>query len=424
VVLSLATRLLAMVVSLGSTLLTTRLLIDEVGASTYAQINLITSLIILLPFVDLGMGTAVATAVASEERPAVVRVLRTSLRCVALAGAVVAATALVLALAPGWRTLLGTSGLGENGSNAALVTVALLFAVNAPLGLGQRAMLGLHRNHVVGAVGGAQAALSLLTTWLLLRSGAPAWTYVVPVPLAMLICSASLFAWSCHLMGIPAPTLVREAVVRSRFPGTRIRGTAAAAMVITCATALAMQTDRLILSHLSNAHALAQYVLAAQLYAPIWAVVSTAGLALWPIFRRANRPGSDPSPAAALDRYVVAFVGLGIVSAAGYLLLSPLVVSVMSGGAVHLPLALRLAFAALILVQCAQVPSGMYLFGRRGLRIQAALVTGMAVLNVLLSVALIPRAGAAAPVIGSVVATLVVQLVPTYLIARSGRVPD
>jgi O-antigen/teichoic acid export membrane protein len=424
VALSLGSRVLAMATSMACGVLSTRMLIEAQGPSVYAQINLIVTLVALLPFVDLGVGVAVTNAVSTDGPRRAVPVLRTSLRCIAGTSAAVLVVSLGCAAVPGWRSLLGIDGLDDGQSNAAVLVVAALFVLNAPLGVGQRAMLGLQRNHVVGAFAGVQAALALVATWVLVSTDAPVWALVAPTPLAMLLCSAALFGWSCRLIGIRARFLVAETLFPRRFPGARIRTTAVAALLITCGTALAMQTHRLLLSHLSDVGQLAQYALAAQFYAPVWGVVSTAGLALWPMFRQraAQDPGADRGRL--LDRYVLAFLGLGIVFATGYLVLSPVFADLLSDGTVTLETPLRWAFAALILVQCAQVPSGMALFGPRGLRIQAGLVLGMAALNLGLSWAMTPALGATAPVLGTVLSTLAVQLVPTYVLARTGRVDD
>ena len=47
---------------------------------------------------------------------------------------------------------------------------------------------------------------------------------------------------------------------------------------------LARRTGRVLLAHLSTPAELSRYALTAQIYAVCWQVLSTAGLAYWPIF--------------------------------------------------------------------------------------------------------------------------------------------
>jgi O-antigen/teichoic acid export membrane protein len=423
VVLSFASRLLATAVSVSCTLVTTRLTVDALGLSTYAQINVITTLVLLLPFLDLGMGAAVTNAVATGTRHQLVAVLRTALRSIAVSATVLLAVVAVVASVIGWRSVLGLTTLDGGQSNSALLTLALLIGINAPLAVGQRVLLGLHRSHVVGALVAVQALGTVGFTWLLTRLAVPAWVYVVPMPLAVLGCSAVGLAWSCRLLDLRMTRVLGEAVRRTRFPGTTIRATAVASVTITCGTAVAMQSDRLLLAHLGTPDALAHYVIAAQIYLPVWGLVTTAGLALWPVLRQRVQDGAGLG-VALLHRYIGAFFALGLACAATFLILGQPIADLVTGGRVDLPASLLWSLAALLIVQCVQFPSGMYLTGPRGLRTQARLTCLMVAVNIPLSVALIPVLGPAGPAAGSAVAVLVTQLVPTYLTARSGRVTD
>jgi O-antigen/teichoic acid export membrane protein len=398
-------------------------MVQALGLSVYAEVNVVATLVLLLPFLDLGTGAAVTNAVATGSREQVVDSLRTALRWVAVAAGAVVATAAAVILTVGWQPLLGLGTLGPEDSDRAVLVLALLVALNAPLALGQRALLGLHRNHVVGAMVAVQAVLALLATWMLTQLDAPPWLYVAPLPLAVVACSAVMFVRSCRLLGLRVGPLLAEAALPRRFPGTPIRATAAASLVITCGTALSQQTDRLLLSHAGTGEDLAQYVIAAQIHLPIWGLVTTAGLALWPVLRQ--RLHHDPDTARRLlHRYIGVFLALGATCAAAYVGVAPLLADLITGGAVELPAPLLWALAGLLLVQCVQFPSGMYLMGPRGLRAQAWLVVLAVTVNLPLSMALIPVAGAAGPVLGSVVAVVLVQLLPTYLLARSGRLTD
>ncbi len=84
---------------------------------------------------------------------------------------------------------------------------------------------------------------------------------------------------------------------RGRSEGERVFDTAWPMLVQMIALPLAMQSNRLILSHVSSVDELATYSLASQMYNPIFSVSIAASMALWPVFARARSRGeSDVSP--------------------------------------------------------------------------------------------------------------------------------
>lgn len=55
-------------------------------------------------------------------------------------------------------------------------------------------------------------------------------------------------------------------------------------LVQAIALPISMQSDRLVLSHVSTPSELARYNLGAQLFLPVWQVITASGTALWPVF--------------------------------------------------------------------------------------------------------------------------------------------
>jgi O-antigen/teichoic acid export membrane protein len=76
----------------------------------------------------------------------------------------------------------------------------------------------------------------------------------------------------------------KEAPFPRRFKGAKIVDQAWPMTVIMIALPVGIQTDRIILSHVTTSAELAQYNLASQMYTPIFALVSAAGFTLWPRF--------------------------------------------------------------------------------------------------------------------------------------------
>ncbi|MFQ1003615.1 lipopolysaccharide biosynthesis protein [Modestobacter sp. SSW1-42] len=403
-------RLLVLPVSAVLGIVVTRLLIDDYGPAAYAQYGLLVGLGALLPFADLGMAAAVMNAVSSSAHPAsddaVRRTLVTALRVLVASALVLALLTVAVSVLGLWPALLG-DGLLPGPGPAVVAGCLLLIALGIPVGIGQRVLVGLGRNHVAIAVQGLLTPVVLLVLLALVWTGLPAGGVFPVVPYAVTLVLALICTWLAARSTAPVFGQALRAAPRLRTErGGPVLGVAWPMLVVMVAVPLAMQSDRLLLSHLRGDADLAQYNLAAQMFVPVWSVVNAAGLALWPVFARAraDRSSASPFPMAA------AFAGAGVVLAGGVALLSPWLAEVASGGRISLDAPLVVAFAALMVVQAAKYPLGMYLTDAAGLRFQAGMVVLMAAANLGLSWVLTERWGAPGPVVGSLLSVVVFEL--------------
>jgi O-antigen/teichoic acid export membrane protein len=395
----------------------TRLIVDRYGPDAYAQYGLLVGIGALLPFTDLGMSAAVMNAVAESPEPSrdehVRRTLLTAIRVLLGSALLLTAVTLGITLLGGWHALFG-AGLGSGGSAAAAACLFLI-ALAIPVGIGQRMLIGLGRNHVAVLLLGLQTPIVLgvllLVTWLGIR--VPDAVAAIPYAVAFV-----LSVWCTWLAARRLRPVFRDAVravLRLRAErGAKVLDVAWPMLVQLVAVPLAMQSDRLVLSHVRGAGELARYTLAAQMFTPIWAVVNAAGFALWPVFARARARGASQSP----FPLALGFAGAGLVASTVIAVASPWLAALATGGKVTVPAHLAVGFSALMLVQAAKFPLGMFLTDARGLRFQAAMIAAMLPVNLGLSVLLAGTFGAVGPVIASVVGVTVFELVANALYVR------
>jgi O-antigen/teichoic acid export membrane protein len=180
------------------------------------------------------------------------------------------------------------------------------------------------------------------------------------------------------------------------------------------AVPLAMQTDRLVLSHRAGTDVLAEYSLAAQMFTPIWAVVSAGGIALWPAFARARAEGAPGSPFPMSAAFGAGAATLALAVAVA----SPFLAEVASGGAISVGLPVVISFAILMVLQAVKYPLGMYLTDPPGLRYQARMIVTMLPVNVGLSWYLTGPLGAAGPVVGSLVGVAFFEVLANVVLVR------
>jgi O-antigen/teichoic acid export membrane protein len=406
---SAGSRLVVLPVSALLGIVLTRLVIDEYGSDAFAQYGLLVGIGALLPFADLGMSAAVMNAVGASEDPAhddgVYRVIVSAVRVLLCSAAVLAALSVALLVFGWWPTLLGPGLLDGSGPMVA-TTCLLLIAAAMPVGIGQRVLTGLGRNHVSILVLGAQTPVVLAVVFILVRSDVDAG------PAIAVVAYAATFVLSVLLTFIAAREL-RPLLWRALRGALRVRSVRGAAvmnvawpmLVQMIALPLAMQTDRLILSHRAGADVLAEYNLASQMFTPIWAVISAGGITLWPAFARARAQGQTLSPGS----MAWAFGAAAALMAGGVALVSPWLADLASGGAITLSWGLVAAFGLLMSLQGLKYPLGMAMTDVAGLRRQALMVVLMLPANLGLSWWLAGELGAAGPVIGSAIGVGIFQ---------------
>lgn len=413
-------RMIVLPVSALLGLVLTRVVIGEYGEGAYAQYALLVGIGALIPFADLGISAAVMNAVAGSDDPRqdpeLRGVLVSALRLLTLSASVIVLVALLITGAGAWPTLLGEGLLPGSGPQAAALSLVVI-ALGLVISFGQRILAGLGRFHLFILLGGLQTPIVLGVTLLLVATDTGSGTY-----LAVLAYAAS-FVVGLITLAIAsravAPAVRRAASDAWRLRtvrGAKIMDTALPMLVQMIALPLAMQSDRLVLSHVSGVEALTEYSLAAQMFNPFVGVIAVAGLALWPVFARARTSGvrSEVSPLGMAG----AFGGIAVVLGVTVALCSGFLADLASGGTITLSRALVVSFAALVVLQALKYPLGMYMTDARGLRYQAFMIAAMLPCNLGLSVLLAERYGAAGPVIGSAVGVLVFQVLANWWYVR------
>jgi len=190
--------------------------------------------------------------------------------------------------------------------------------------------------------------------------------------------------------------------------GVRIVNTAGPQLLQSLAIPIAFQTDQLLLSHLGQSQALAEYGLANRLFNMLTQTVMAAGVAMWPMFARARADKRVESP----FKPAIAFSGGGFLLALVLVAITPWAARVMSGGEVVLPSVLVWAFAAYVAVEAGKQPLGMYMTDPRGLQFQVIPVLILVPMNLAISWVLIGPFDAAGPILGSVISVVLCQILP------------
>lgn len=413
-------RILVLPISAILGILITRLLIEHYGVGAFSQYQLLVAIAAMLPFADLGISAAVITVVGQSDDPArddrVDRVLVTAVRGLTVSAIVLTLICVVISLTGTWRTLLGGKLMPDSGPTAALLC-GVLIAIALPIGFGQRILTGLHRAHVTVLLQSIATPVVLLVLLTFIWTGANLGGYVA------VAAYAGTFV-GCLVMTIMASRAIRPAVGRALGRAWRLRtvrgggvyDTAWPMLVQMIAMPIAMQSDRVILSHVSDLDNMGQYNIGAQIYMPVVAVIGAAGYALWPVFARARADSTAQAPSPMKLAKVFGLAAAAICLVLG--LAAPLLAKLASGGEIQLGVWLIVAFSVLTVMQALKYPLGMYLTDPRGMRFQAVTSILFLIANLGISLVLAIHFGAIGPVIGSALAVLVFQVLANWWWAR------
>jgi O-antigen/teichoic acid export membrane protein len=397
---------------------------DAVGVERFGEIMLIATLSQLLPFADLGVGAAVATESArltggSGDAERFRRTLLTALRTTIACFTTLTVVSVVIGLLGLWPTLLGLhepDPAARASANLAAVFALVVFGASLPFALGEPVLRGVGHLHRAVLLVGLSPPLALVFTTAVRAVGSRPFVYALAIPAGAAlgsVCCAGGAARTVHryLAGVP------KAVFRPRrHPGLPIAATAVPMFVVMLGLPLALQSDRLIIAHRLDATTLSTYSYVAQLYTPLWSVVSVAATALWPVF--AGREPLETSVRRTWQQGIVLLGSAGVALAALFVLLSRPIVGFMSGGTAAAGVPLVVSFAVLLVVQALHVGTGMLLISPSQLRFQALCVVALVLTNIPLSWVLAPALGASGPVVASAITVTGCQLLPGLVVAH------
>lgn len=395
-------------------LFTSRIIVQSFGVDAYAQYGLIASLPALLPFADLGIAAVIINAAAESTEPRsddrLRRTIVSACRVLITSGALIVAVSIAISILGLWPSILGP-GLMEGGGWVAGASIAL-FGIGLPLTIGPRLLVGLGRNTTQIATQALVAPTILVLIGLCVILAVPAAQYLaVFTYVASILVSTVALCIAAKIISPQFSAASREILHPRASPGAPVMNMAWPMLVQMVALPIAMQTSRIVVSHVGDPGQLAQYNLAAQIFSIALQTISASGIALWPVFAKARKGNRIESPMAP----TLWFLAGGVTIAAAMAVLSPWLTAFIADGKFQLAPLLVWSFVLFVALQAAKYPIGMYMTDLRGLRFQVIPAIIMVPLSLGISLALVPVLGAAGCVIGVSVAVALCQVIPNMI---------
>lgn len=390
----------------------TALIVRETGGAVFGLVSLVATIALLLPFADLGIGATVLSASAQlggpSHDPKAADVIRRAYRVLFAVAAVLVVVALCVMALDGWAAVVGFSSGPDD--RWAITVAACIFAFTIPAGLGVRILIGIDRNPLATLVLMSCPAFALGLTLVLYVSDVSGIWYAVSSLGGLLIGLALGTVLGLRLSGLGWSAFCGVSPSRTRS------GLLAGSMwlfLVGLGLPVGLQTGRVLLAHLSTPVQLSEYALMAQLYAVCWQVLSTAGLAYWPIF--VKRRAATEQTVRMWWRLTGAFAAIAALGTLGLFTLGPWAAAVLSGRRIEVSAWLALAFGVLLIGQAIHLPANVLLTRPNEARWQALWTLAMAALSIGLGCVAAAQFGAVGVVCASALAIFAAQVLPDLL---------
>jgi hypothetical protein len=405
-------RILGTPVTVLLSLINTAIIIRETGEAVYGLVALITTVTLLLPFADLGIGATVLSASAQlrgpNTDPNAADVIRRAYHVLCAVAVALIAVALGVMALDRWASLVGFSSGADD--RWAITVVACLFALTIPAGLGVRILIGIDRNPLATLVLMSCPAFSLSLTLLLRLTNADGIWYAVSSLGGLLLGEIIGTALALRLsgLGLSAFAPVGPDAIRSAL----LAGSAWL-FVVGVGLPAGAQTGRVLLAHLSTPGELSRYAVIAQLYAVCWQVLSTAAFAYWPAF--VKRRLATEETIRMWWRLSCTLGGAALIAAVALVAFAPWAANVLSGGRIDVSPWLALAFGAILVGQAIHLPTFVLLTRPQEARWQASWTMVMAIVSIGLGYEVAGRFGAVGVACAAALGIFAAQVIPDLL---------
>lgn len=406
--------------SAACTLVTVPIAVRRLSADEFGVWITLSSLIILLGFLDFGIGNAlvgaVARAQAAGDRNRVQEMISSAFVGLAAVAAGLGGAFWVISPHVPWASILGVDSpvhSGEVARSVAIVVAGILASL--PLSVAAQAQSGLQEGHTVvlwRSIGNVIQLLAVVV--LFLTHGTLAWfiTAMIGGPvLGSLLNSITLFSGRRKWLH-PSRRKASAKVFR------RLGSTGFLFFVLLIAGTVAYQSDALVIAHFLGSTAAGKYGVPFRLFMFVPNLVSAALMPLWPAYADAWEIRDVEWIRKTFRRSLVfalsanGAIGLVLVFAARRIL------QVWVGDAVNPSNVFLAALFCYVIVWGVSGPVAMLFNGCHVVKFQIAVSITMAAVNLPLSIALLSPLGVAGPLVGTVVAQTLIVLVPAFVFMR------
>ena len=416
--------MVAKAVSVATALISVPLTLHYLGAERYGMWMVMSSLMAMLAFADLGIGNGVLNSVAAahgrDDEGAMRKAISSGLTALLAVMLIVLALLAVAYPLVAWQQVFNVrTELAVAESGPALAVFIGCFALSIPATMVQRVQMGLQQGFLASswACGGSLLSLAGILLAIHHEAGLPVLVLAFaggPL-LANTINSLVFFGFQRRSIA-PRITAVSGATARE------VMRTGGLFLVLQLAAAAMYNSHNILIAHILGPEVVAQFAVPERLFATITMLASMALAPLWPAYREAIMRGDMAWTMRTLRRSVAIAAIFAASLSVPMMVLAPWILELWVGKAVNPPFALILGLGIWRIVESAGLALAMFLNGAHVVREQVIASALTAVASVLLGILLLNLIGISGSIWATLVCFLLLSFIPFALLApRTAR---
>jgi len=356
-----------------------------------------------------GLVTMIAEAPDRDERSNVRTLVSSALALLVVSGALVLVVSLVAARVVNWPAVFDLSPATAHEAAPAIAIFLACLALNIPLGLVTNVQNGLQEGFVanIWLAIGAVLGVSSVVVAALLEASVPVLVVAGSVPPLIALAGNAL-----HFFGHRHPDLrpsLGSVRLSTSMALVRLGGLF---FLLQIAVAVGYSSDNLIIAAIRGAPEVTAYAVPFRLFVVFPMVVALIVSPLWPAYGEAIARRDMAWVRRTLHRSLAVVAAITVPCCVLLTIAGPWIIDAWTGGRLH-PSRLLLAGLALwAVVGSLGSATSMFLNAARVVRLQVVAASTMAIANVILSVVLVDKIGAAGAVWATLVSYLLFVAIP------------
>jgi O-antigen/teichoic acid export membrane protein len=400
-------------VGIFTALFTVPLTVGFLGDERYGLWMAISSVIGMLGFADLGMGSGLLSAIADaygrqDRRSAQQNVSSAFVMLTVVAAVILSVFAVVYWWIDWPRAFNVTTSLAGAEAGPTMVVLVACFALGLPLSVVNRVQLGYQEGFAANLwnAGGSLGALAAVVYAVQVKAGLP-W-------LVFAIAGAPVAVMALNGLSVAKhrPWLVPRSRFVSRPAVTRLFSTGILFFMLQLAMALAFASDNFIIAQVLGAGAVTDYAIPARLFGTIGTLLPIVLAPLWPAYGESIARGDVAWIKRTLVRSLILTAAVSGIATLGLVLFAVPIVHLWVGPNVTPSPALLIPLGIWSVLNALGSAVAMLLNGLNKLRVQAILAIMMGVTGIVVKVALARVLGVSGVVWGTVLVYTVWIAVP------------
>lgn len=415
------TSLFAKFVSVATGLITIPLTYNYLGPERYGMWVTMSSVVIMLQFADLGLGSGVLSLVANafgrDDQKLIREVISSAI--VALVGiAIFILVGLLISysLVP-WAGVFNLTS--ENAREVAAPTFAALivcFAFALPFSVVQRVQLGLQSGFMAGAwqcVGSILGLIGVLTA-VHLNANLPVLVIMlVGGPIISSVLNSFFFFFFLKRNISPTFSTI------SRRTMAQVMGKGSLFFVLQVVTAIGFASDNIVIAQVMNATAVAEYSLPQRLFGMVSVLINMALMPLWPAYGEAISRGDHSWARRTFIKSLILAILLSSVVSTVLVLSGNWLLQKWVGEGVVASLLLLCGLGVWQIVQTGGGAVSMYLFGASALKFQVATSVVSAIVAIVAKIYLVGEIGVSGVAWAKTFSYVFCVAIPTFIFLRN-----